>query len=356
MRKLKATYLKLKSKLIISFSIVMIAIALVNIYYVLEVRVTSNDECLWVPKKVSPDSAAIYFDVVKVKGVTWNAGIRNGDQLLKINDVPLKSTSQAQMILNQISGGNYAEYVFKKPDGKIVESKVYIKKLIQFGSLASSLSALFWFLIGFIVLMAKPEGKPHKLFFAIGIFAVFATMEVIIPKDYRIFDYIQSNRELMLLLLIFWSIGISFIGPAILYFFWIFPSPFKFAENKWVKRLLLTFSILLSFLIIAMSILTFAYMKLPTIIFISTINIVEIFLSVVNVVAIISLIVQYRRIQAKEGKKPILLIIIALTFGLAISIYTSQIAPAISDLSIFKIYALSISNSSRLISISSLLT
>ncbi len=86
MNSIKTTYLKWKPKLIAGFSIALIAVALLNIYYVLEVRVTSNDECLWKPKKINKDSIAIFFDLVKVEGVTWNAGIRNGDQLLSINE------------------------------------------------------------------------------------------------------------------------------------------------------------------------------------------------------------------------------------------------------------------------------
>ena len=76
--------------------------------------------------------------------------------------------------------------LFKKPDGEIVSTKVYVKKLIQYGSLASSLSALFWMLIGFIVLTAKPEGRTHKLFYALGVFAVFTSMSVLIQVDYKI--------------------------------------------------------------------------------------------------------------------------------------------------------------------------
>ena len=51
------------------------------------------------PQKVAKDSITIIFDKVKEKGVSWNAGIRNGDQLLQINSIPLKTTLQAQEIL-----------------------------------------------------------------------------------------------------------------------------------------------------------------------------------------------------------------------------------------------------------------
>ena len=332
MDKLKATYLKLRPKLIIFFSLIMIGIALLNLYYVFEVRVTSNDECLWVPKKISQDSVKIYFDVVKENGVTWNAGIRNGDQLLEINGTHLYGTYQAQMILNEVHGGNFAEYVVKKPDGKIVTTKVYVKKLIQFGSLAGALSALFWFLIGFIVLMAKPDGRVHKLFYAIGVLAVFSAMEILIPKDAAIYTQIQSNGILMLLLLVIWAIGVSFVGPAVLYFFWNFPNPFKFAQKKWVKRLFIIFPTILALVLITVGLQAFSTKVIPMHVFVSLISAVGTFIAIVNVVAIISLIIQYRKIKKRESKKPLMLIIIALSFGIALTIYISQIAPAISGL------------------------
>jgi serine phosphatase RsbU (regulator of sigma subunit) len=56
------------------------------------------------------------------------------------------------------------------------------------------------------------------------------------------------------------------------------------------------------------------------------------FMIVVTAVALISLIVQYKRIKIKEQRKPIFLIIVAFIFGIAVSVYVSQIAPAISDI------------------------
>ena len=66
MNSIKNIFLKYRQKLIVGFSIALIAVVVANIYFVLEVRVTSNDECLWIPKKVSADSVALYFDIVKV--------------------------------------------------------------------------------------------------------------------------------------------------------------------------------------------------------------------------------------------------------------------------------------------------
>ena len=291
MNRIKTTYLKWKPKLIAGFSIALIAIALLNIYYVFEVKVTSNDECWWKPKKINKDSTALFFDLVKVEGVTWNAGIRNGDQLI-----------------------------------------VYVKKLIQYNSLANSLSALFLMLIGFIVLTAKPEGRTHKLFYALGVFTVFTSMIVLIPFEYMIKTHVKEQPLLYLLISSFWVIGISFVGPTLLNFFWNFPRPFKFAEKLWVRRTLFIFPVILSLLLITQLVLTFGYNILPLRYFYLFLNWYGNFIMAVIVVALISLIVQYRAIKNKEQRKPIFLIIVAFIFGIAVSVYASKIAPAITDM------------------------
>ncbi|MEJ2506247.1 MAG: hypothetical protein P8Y81_08280, partial [Ignavibacteriaceae bacterium] len=233
MSSIKTLYYKWRPKLIIGISLILIAIAVLNIYYVVEVHVTSNDECLWIPKKAGKDSVAIFFDVVKVEGVTWNAGIRNGDQLIAIDGKNLESTFQAQDILNEFNRGDYADYTYER-NGEIFKTKVYVKKLIQFGNLASTLSALFWMLIGFIVLTAKPDGRVHRLFYLIGMLAVLAALRVIAPPFGDFHKFFVDSGIIAFIVGYLWMISISFIPFVMNYFFWNFPEPFKFAQKKWV--------------------------------------------------------------------------------------------------------------------------
>ena len=215
-------------------------------------------------KKINKDSTAIFFDLVKVDGVTWNAGIRNGDQLLSINEENLNHDLHAQEILNRVKGGEYADYLVKKPDGEIVTTKVYVKKLIQYGSLANSLSALFWMLIGFIVLTAKPEGRTHKLFYALGVFHCIYINDCSDARwIIRLLDQVKEQPVLYLLISSLWVIGISFVGPTYIKLFLEFPRPFKFAEKLWVRRTLFIFPAIFSLLLITMLVLTFGYYLLP---------------------------------------------------------------------------------------------
>ncbi len=325
MRSLKSIMLKYRSNLIAIVSIILIGIALINIYFAVAVRVTSNDECLWIPKKVSKDSTAIFFDVVKVEGVTWNAGIRNGDQLLEIDGKVLYRTFQAQQILNGFSSGDYADYKVMR-DGNILNTRVYVKKLIQFDNLASSLSALFWILIGFIVLSAKPDGRIHKLFYFIGVLTVLIAMATLL-------DFYKFFNDFGFLAVLIGSlslIGISFLPFIMNYFFWNFPTQFKFAEKKWVKKIIIILPASISVLAILSAVLAFNGI-IGQMIFIQGLESLRYFALFANVTAWIALIVQYRRIKSKEKRKPVLLMLIAVTFGLAVGLYAAQIAPAIAD-------------------------
>ena len=329
MNSIKTLYYKWRPKIIVGISLILIALAVLNIYYVVEVHVTSNDECLWIPKKVSKDSTAIFFDVVKVEGVTWNAGIRNGDQLIAIDGKVLESTFQAQDILNEFNRGDYADYTYAR-NGEVFNTKVYIKKLIQFGNLASTLSALFWMLIGFIVLTAKPDGRVHRLFYLIGMLAVLAATRVLGPPYGNLHEYFLDSGVLAILVVYLWIISISFIPFLMNYFFWNFPEPFKFAQKRWVKRSVFIIPAVLALIFLTEG--TFSILHLAgDYTFWFSMQYFGYFLTGANVTALIALIIQYRRLKTKEQKKPIFLFLIAFIFGLAVSLYSARIAPAIAD-------------------------
>src|SRR3989337_4302377 len=93
-----------KGVIIISF-ILLFCIGIVNFSFIFVVNATSNDECLWEPQKARKDSVIILFDKVKVNGVAWKAGIRDGDQLIAIKKIKLSNIYEAQRILNNYKSG-----------------------------------------------------------------------------------------------------------------------------------------------------------------------------------------------------------------------------------------------------------
>ena len=181
MNDIRKLVLKHRSDFISALTIALTFIAILCIYFSFAVRVQSNDECYWIPKDITKDSSEVRFDRVKVGGVSWNAGIRDGDYLIGINGHKIKGTIQAQLILDDIKEGDFAKYEVRKTNGEILNTKVYVKKLLQFGYLAQSISALFWILIAFIVYSAKPDGLAQKLFYSLGAFIVLSSISVLFP-------------------------------------------------------------------------------------------------------------------------------------------------------------------------------
>lgn len=332
MNRFKRIYLKYRLNFVSGLTLLLAFVAVLSIYFSLEVRLQSNDECLWNPTKVSKDSSEIIFGSVKENGVAWNAGIRNGDQLLEIDGVKLKDILQAQEILNNFDSGELADYVVKKPTGKILRTQVFVKKLVQFGSLAQSISALLYLIIGFIVFTANPDGLAHRLFYFIGVFTVFSAASVLFPFDELFFIKFISEQPTTALIsgsgIMISQVAVQFL---FLYFVWSFPVQFKFASKKSVKIVLISSAIILSLtgIVIASSLIWTNLKSLY--LFRSWQLITRIIFVLMYIASWFSLLIQYKREKNPDKKKPVLLFIIAFTFGSLIQLYVGTIAPAISD-------------------------
>jgi len=313
-----------KGIIIISF-ISLFCIGLINFYFVFAVNATSNDECLWVPKEIKKDSVAIVFDKVKVNGVAWKAGIRNGDQLIAIKNIKIHDTFAAQRILNKFKKGQFADYTIKKGD-KLIEIKVEIKKLIHMGQFAFMLMGQIWLIIGFIVLTARPNGYIQRLFYKIS-----AAFIVLFTSVYFLGLGTDIRQVFFYILDYVWTIGGFYTAFLLLRFFWSFPKSFKFAEKKWVIRFLQFAPIILiiaSYII--RNIFVYPYTSFNNV-SLGIINVINILIFTALVTGLVSLYINYFRIKNKAERKPIYIILFAYTLGIASLLYTSFIAPAISD-------------------------
>ncbi len=328
MEKIKKYYLKNRKRLIIAVSVILLVISIVNIYFVINVNVVSNDECLWVTKDSAKDKTTIFFKFVKIGGVSWNAGIRNGDKLLAINDVPVFVGISAQLLLNKVKPGNYAKYLIEK-NGKKLTVYVLIKKFFSFPHLAFSLLGFFWLLIGFIVLMAKPDGIVQKLFYGIGATSVLTSTLVLLQAIF--FSGVNFRNLFLMGLIYIWIISYCYIPFLQIYFFWTFPKQFKILEKKWIKALIFIIPGILSVGTFILIVLTFTFSKGSFEIFENIFKYLQILIFSGNITAYISLLINYRRLKTHEEKKPIKIILGAFSLSLLATIYTAFVAPAITD-------------------------
>ena len=321
----KKYLIRYRSKIIIVMSLFLILLALGNIIVITSFNVTSNDECLWVPVKKA-DSLAIRFETVKVGGVTWNAGIRDGDYLVAINNTRIKTPIQAQMILNRIEGGDYAEYTVRKSNGKLLDTKVYIKKLINFTLLGIALLGLFWQIIAFIVLMAKPDGRIQRVFYAIG-----ATLILLVLFNYQDLAFLKSFPPLAFLTDILNTGGLIFVPFLILYFFWIFPREYNFVKRKTVHYLMFLLPAVLVIGTIIYRII-FVYESADReLYYTGFMNIAGIALGTALFAGFISLLINYFRLKSPDERKPLSIILVSYLLAILVILYTVIIAPAITD-------------------------
>lgn len=331
MNKLKTFFYRNRIRLVGLLTIVLLFLEVVNIYVSLNINVTSNDECLWHGEKINQDSVAYYFTKVKVNGVSWEAGIRDGDQLISINNYKVLSDQQAQIVLNSIKSGDYADYVVKKPDGTVVNTKIKVKKLLNFGQLTFNISALIWLLIGFLVYSVKPDGRQQKLFYLLSISFVLTTFFNFFPQNISLFEIVDAYPVGSLIVYILASIGAASLPFSFLYFIWNFFKPMEFAQKKWVKTLFILFPAVL--FIYSMSMIGKLRDLDPNIFmdFRNYQNLMAIVNSITNVTAGITLVVIFFKEKDRQKRKPILLIIFSFVFALVIQIYLSTIAPALAD-------------------------
>lgn len=324
MNTVKNFIIKNRQRLIIAASAVLLLIGFINLYYILEVNVTSNDECLWVPDKVTKDSSAIHFQLVKVGGVAWNAGIRDGDQLLEINHIKLKNTFQAQQILNQFEEGDFAPYTYEHK-GTVHHTKVYIKKLIQFPFLGMNLLAIIWLIIGFIVVMAKPDGTIQRHFYRLGVlFILLLTISILNGSGQNL------SIPLALLLDITWSLAACYLPFMLMHFFWIFPKPFSFMNWNWFRKALFIIPGLM-FLASFVYRIFYVYAKPNSQIFYQSFTTnLNIFLFVSVAVSLGSLIISYKKLD-KADRRPLFVILASYLLGYASILYVIFVAPAITD-------------------------
>lgn len=327
-------FLKYRSNIVITFTILLIAVALLNIYFTLEVNVASNDECLWLPEqqmKTMDEPAAIFFSNVKIGGVAWNAGIRDGDQLLEIDSTEIKNPFQAQNILNSFNYGELVHYKVKKPDGEILDTKVYVKKLVEYGTLAASVSALIYLIIGFIVLSAKPDGLSQRLFYALGVLSIFTAMQALVPRFGGMQQLFENSQFLGTLIGSLIIIGNSFVPIVLLAFVWTFPKPFRFIEKTWVKLLLILVPFLMSVTGNILGHLALNARVISVSYFVQYRSVLGIIVTSAMIAAIVSMFFQFWSVRKTPHRKPVLIFLISMIFGLIVGIYVNNIAPAITD-------------------------
>ena len=324
---------KYRKKLIVPVTIVLAIIGFVNIYSILNITPRTNDECLWEQKKVGKDSLRIYFNLVKFEGVTWNAGIRDGDDFLKIDGKNLRNTQHASYLADRKASGDSLIFTVAR-NGQVFDATIKVKKIIEFGSLAIALLGLIWLAVGFVVLSSKPYGLAQILFYRIGaLFVLYSSISLFSGNN--ILNPIWKYPIILIIADVAWVFGLVFLPFLIVHFFWVFPHENKIVKKKYVSKLLFLIPSFLFILAIIFRI-TFVYIKFSEggmiyyyqYIF-STTLILLLFVGVL--IGLVSLFISYIKLKKKSERTAIFVVLISYSLGVLALIYLRTLANVLAD-------------------------
>ncbi|GAB4126800.1 MAG: hypothetical protein Fur0015_00350 [Ignavibacteriales bacterium] len=320
MTNLNTFFNKIRKKTIIPVSVILSLIVLLQLYFVFEVSIISNDECLWIPKKTESGELRYIFGNVKENGVAWNAEIRDGDTLLEINHVKINDAVVAQKELNKVEGGDSALYKIARGNEKF-ETKVEVKKLVNFGGLAFALFGGFWLLVSAIVLSVKPDGYTQIIFYRIG-----ATLVLLSCFNFLFSNYNENPFDkywtIRLISDLCYTFGSIFIGFLLIHFFWIFPRRLKIMDYKWTKKILYTTPTVIFILVMIFRIVFLYSRKMPANTILPKFEIVNLILIFIGIaVSLTSLFINYYNLKTKDERNTIFLILVGYSITAASFLY-----------------------------------
>lgn len=336
---IKNMYAKIRIQVIASITVLFAVIGLVNFYFTFNITAQSNDECLWINKfdlkdttgvkwEKRLDSMKVIVDKVKIDGVTWNAGIRNGDEIISIDGIKAKNATIMTNVLDRVNSGDYATYVVKRGNQQF-ETKVLVKKLIDFSGLAFTLLSFIWLVVGYIILMAKPEGKTQNAFFRIGIVSVLYSTFTLIYRGVQVASNpIYDSLTLFYLIDFLWIFGAVFFPFVYVHFFLQFPKKYKILSFKHFDLIWYLIPLIL-FIAIYLLIAIPGVKKNPVFIIFINIHRYVIFASIF--IGTILLFINYAQLKSKEERNAIFVILLSCLIGLIVLIYTVTLAQTLAD-------------------------
>ena len=139
-------------------TLIVLAVCLINFSVQMIEHVIGNDQCRWIDKDTSK---LLITDIVR-GGVTEQAGIKDGDILLKISGQKFKTSDEAQRVINKIAG-NYTSYLIER-NGVQFETRILILKYINLAYISQFLFGFGFLLVGYVVVMVKPQGNIQRMF------------------------------------------------------------------------------------------------------------------------------------------------------------------------------------------------
>ena len=174
-------------------------------------------------------------------GVSDVAGIRDGDTLLMINGTKVTGAG-AQAYIDSVKLGDYATYLLSR-NGHQFEARVKILKVFDVLALSLYLIGFGFLVVGYVVVLTKPQGYIQRLFGRYGIYAMLLFgLFRFSPLGYPRWELVVMISGIL--------IGRILAPPMFIKFFLNFPVRRKILDRKWLMPGLYILNILFTVLIV----------------------------------------------------------------------------------------------------------
>ena len=209
-----------KNLIRIGFILLAVFILFLSAYNLFRVATLMTDENLYANRK-----EGVVFIQINPGGVSEQAGLHLGDQLLKINGDSITSALQAQSYLDKAKPGESLIYTIER-DGQIYDLKVNLAlgglRIFQVGFLTAG---LMLFIVALIFILIKPEIGQARLWTLAMLMLAFTLMNVAQGRFAREGFHLYQGFNLLYIGNLYFMIAV--LGHALLYF----PEQ-KYAEIK----------------------------------------------------------------------------------------------------------------------------
>jgi len=238
---MKSPFTKLSPRTIRIFftlcALIVLLASTINILDVLVFKATSNDQCGWLGRP-GGEPGAIITQIVP-GGVTDQAGVKEGDILLKIDGKEFQTPQQAMSIINPKKAGEFALYTLER-DGIQFEARVEILKLLNVTYMAYCILGISFLVVGYVVVLTRPQGRVQRHF----AYYTLVTMLLFSLSNLNISPSVDPPWKFYGLVVSF-TLARFFAVPLFLMFFLEFPVRLPLLGRVWFKVTLFVVSALL---------------------------------------------------------------------------------------------------------------
>ncbi len=220
------------------YAIITIAVtcmAVWNSFQTFILHPVKNDECAWYPMPGHTATKGLIISEVLSDGVAGRAGLKNGDTLIRFNNIDVVSIKQASELLNNVPDGSTAKYTVLR-NGQTFTFNVKVRKLLNIIAVTATELGFWFMIVGFIVVFTKPLGTIQRRFwlYSLSVMALFTLPSITFSYEISTkieqqfyqsgFQGVFQNIGFDAIVWLYSGIVLLVLSPLLITYFFTFPS------------------------------------------------------------------------------------------------------------------------------------